>query len=154
MCNGGCDWGIVWSVFNFICGLGIVLGHFSLLDACAWLRVIIGVSICWVAITHQLCDQYALAWFPFWEKAFIFMGCTFLFFSCGAWNRGCWNDDNDRNNDNCGFFENFAAFFLWFTFVVGVLYLILGFIEFCGAASIPHPTPLVACCGGGGGGGG
>ena len=82
------------------------------------------------------------------------MGCTFIFFSCGAWNRGCFIGNNASKDgpDNCDFFENFAAFILWFTFVVGIVYLILGLIEFCGAASIPHPTPLIGCCGGGGGG--
>mmetsp|Transcript_8197 Transcript_8197/g.12689 ORF Transcript_8197/g.12689 Transcript_8197/m.12689 type:complete len:214 (-) Transcript_8197:145-786(-) len=151
MCQG-CDWGIVWSVFNFICGLGIVIGHISL-DPCAWLRILIGVAICWVAITHGCCDKFALAWFPFWEKSFIFMGCTFIFFSCGAWWRGCGNNGG-KNDDNCPFVESFAGWILFFTFAVGVLYLIFGAIEYFGAASIPHPSPLAGCCGGGGGGSG
>eukprot|EP01083_Nonionella_stella_P068496 181888_1 len=153
------DWGIVWSVLNFICGLAIVIGHLGVDDPCDWLRILIGISICWVAITNTICDQYALLWFPFWNKSFIFMGSTFLFFSCGAWKRGCnrhahGHPSRDNPDNNCGFFENFAAFLLWFTLLVGVIYIILGFIEFCGAGSFPHPVPLEGCCGGVSTGGG
>eukprot|EP01083_Nonionella_stella_P026339 72440_1 len=81
---------IVWSVLNLVCGIFITTANiFWALDGifCGWYQLFFGVSIVWVSITTKCCDKYVLAWFPYWGN-FLFMGCTFLYLSCGAYY--CW----------------------------------------------------------------
>ena len=103
----------------------------------------------WLALTEQFCgDQFALKWAPLWNRSFLFMGCSFIFFCCAPW----------FGNDNSDGFESFRGFLRWFTFWVGIVYIIFGFMSLipaCNCISIPLPIPLLSpCCGGGGGGGG
>ena len=96
--------------------------------------------MCWVAITHKFCDQYALVWFPLWEN-FLFTGLTFLYFTCGVFY---------LNFDNAGFY----AFLYLLMFITGVMYVIFWLLIKFAGIGIPPPVPLESLCGGGGGGSG
>mmetsp|Transcript_69663 Transcript_69663/g.62484 ORF Transcript_69663/g.62484 Transcript_69663/m.62484 type:complete len:144 (-) Transcript_69663:95-526(-) len=134
---GECNWGIVWSVLNLICGLVITVANvFWALSGffCGWYNLFFGVAIVWVSITTKCCDKYALAWFPFWGN-FLFMGCTFLYLSCGGY--ACISGDCD-----------WWGFCFFFVAVVGVIYVILWLIKTLAGVGIPDPVPLESCCGG------
>ena len=95
---------------------------------CGWYTLFFGVAIVWVSITTKFCDKYALAWFPFWGN-FLFMGCTFLYLSCGGW----WCIDGE-----CDWW----GFFFFFVAVVGVIYVILWLVKTLAGVAIPDPIPL------------
>eukprot|EP01084_Bolivina_argentea_P263540 446100_1 len=145
-----CDLGILWAILNFIGGFAITVRDldfdFGSWFLCWLMRMVIGISIIWISITSQCCDQYMLVWFPFWNQSFFFMGCTFIFFCCSPWN--IW-DDNGRNDDDWRTFRGILEFI---TFCTGITYLILGVTEYFGCCGCPKPAYLIQCCGGGGGG--
>lgn len=90
-----------------------------------------------------------MQWFPLWDQSFFFMGCAFIYLSCGGW---AWAfGGKGRDDDGWRSFQGFMYFFI---FVVGVLYLLFGLLVTFAGVGIPLPTPLSSCCGGGGGGGG
>eukprot|EP01084_Bolivina_argentea_P220203 373232_1 len=136
-----CDAGIIFGIVNFICGIFIILLSFFN-DFCAWFRILFGVCICWVALTTAFCDQWALVWFPLWNRSFGFMGCSYVFLACGGY---FWLSNGSEG------FNGFAYFFVW---AVGITYIILWILNtFCGTGC-PLPTPLLSMCGAGGDKGG
>lgn len=138
--DNDCNWGIVWSVLNIICGVAITVSNFywafSGENFCGFYQLFFGIAITWVSITTQCCDRFALAWFPMWGN-FGFMGCAFLYLSCGAYICIATNAD-------CSWW----GFMFFFVFVVGVVYVILWLVKTLAGVNIPDPIPLEACCGG------
>merc|ERR1711971_1115061 len=135
---------LVFSALNLACGIMLVVISLDN-DFCLWYRIFFGVSIAWVAITTELCEHYALVWFPLWNRSFGFMGSTFIFLACGGYN---WL----RNGS-----ETWNGFFFFFIWGVGIAYCIIWICQIVGCCGCPLPIPLLHTCrgqnGGGGGGG-
>merc|ERR1712157_291341 len=86
---------IVFSILNLACGIMLVVVSFFN-DFCSWFRILFGICIAWVAITSRGCDQWALIWFPMWNRSFGFMGSSYIFLACGGYlwlqgNQQGWN---------------------------------------------------------------
>ena len=147
-CIMACDLGVCFGVCNFICGLAVIIWNFWFFNGwywsfCGFINLLFGICICWVSITHNFCDRYALKWFPFWEN-FLFTGCTYLYFTCG---------EIDAIFDG-NFGDSVQSLLAFFVFVVGILYVLFWFLITVGNVNIPQPVPLERFCNGGGGGGG
>eukprot|EP00483_Globobulimina_turgida_P000799 UN00800 len=128
---------ILFSILNLLCGIFLIIISFYN-DFCSWFRILFGVCIAWVAITSQICDQWALVWFPLWNKSFGFMGCSYIFLACGGY---AWlvHDGSSWN----GFFY----FFIW---AVGIAYVVIYIMSLLNCCGCPLPVPLLECGGGGG----
>ena len=121
---------------QIIGGLAITLRdlNFDFIDTlwlCMLMRLTIGISIIWIALTSQCCDRFMMTWFPFWHKSFFFMGCTFIFFCCTPWGIEYVADTED------GWIQ-FRIILEFITFCTGILYLILGVLEFFGCCNCMH----------------
>eukprot|EP01083_Nonionella_stella_P050605 134563_1 len=131
-------WPLIFDILNLICGVCLILTGVFGGSLCSWFRLLFAISIIWVAITTQICDQYALYWFPLWNQSFGFMGCSYIFLACGGFG---WLSHGGGN------WYGFCYFFVW---AVGVAYCVIHVLGMLNVCSCPMPVPLM---GGGGGGG-
>ena len=129
--------GIVWNIFNLLCGIFIFAWSFFFFQIRSVVHMIFGILIAYLSVTHKICDSYALQWFPFWEN-FLFTGCTFIYLSL----------DLFYVNFDSAFFYGFAQLFV---FAIGVMYVIFWPLVRFGNISIDAPVPLITLCGGDGG---
>jgi len=132
---------MIFSIINLVCGILIVVIAFDN-NFCSWFRIFFGVCIAWVAITTQICDQWALVWFPLWNKSFGFMGSTYIFLACGGYYWLYYGSDS---------WIGFAYFVVW---AVGIAYCVIWLCMILNCCGCPLPVPLLESCGSGGGGGG
>merc|ERR1712039_254620 len=110
------------------------------------MRLTIGISIILIAFTSQCCDRFMMQWFPYWHRSFFFMGCTFVFFCCTPWVIETIDDTED------GYIQ-LQIILEFITFCTGILYLLLGTLEFFGCCNCNKPTHLMSSCAGGRSGG-
>ena len=127
----GFSLGLFWNILNFICGIALIVYNFGIITVVNMLNLVIAVAICWISITHKVCDKAILVWFPYWEN-FLFKGIMYLYLSANLW-----------------YATDFVfGFFGAVVFITGILWCLFWLLKRFAGVAIPDPEPMETLCGG------